>query len=112
VPRVGGWFTRLGAATMTVYLCHGFVVKGVEYAGFPEWASGVAPTTALSAATAIALVATFALGAPRIRRALDPVIDPVGHAEDGLRDAVRLTGVVREQEEDAPAVHQQVGAGR
>ena len=33
VPRVGGWFARMGAATLVVYLFHGFVVKGAGYAG-------------------------------------------------------------------------------
>ena len=38
VPRLGGWFTRMGAATLVVYLFHGFVVKGAEYAGYMGWA--------------------------------------------------------------------------
>ena len=42
VPRAGapghGWFTRMGAATLVVYLFHGFVVKGAEYAGYMGWA--------------------------------------------------------------------------
>ena len=28
----------MGAATLVVYLFHGFVVKGAEYAGFMGWA--------------------------------------------------------------------------
>ena len=28
-----GWFTRMGAATLVVYLFHGFAIKGAEYAG-------------------------------------------------------------------------------
>ena len=34
VPRLGGWFARMGAATLVVYLFHGFVVKGAGYAGW------------------------------------------------------------------------------
>ena len=33
VPRVNGWFTRMGAYTLVVYLLHGFVVLGPEFAG-------------------------------------------------------------------------------
>ena len=36
VPRVGGWFARMGAWTLVVYLFHGFVVKSAEYAGYGE----------------------------------------------------------------------------
>ena len=38
-PAPSGWFTRMGAATLVVYLFHGFVVKGAEYAGFLGWAA-------------------------------------------------------------------------
>ena len=38
VPRVSGWFTRMGAATLVVYLFHGFAIKGAEYAGYMGWA--------------------------------------------------------------------------
>ena len=33
MPRSQRWFTPLGAASLVVYLFHGFVVKGAEYAG-------------------------------------------------------------------------------
>ena len=38
LPRRGGWFTRMGAFTLVVYLLHGFAVLGAEYAGLPGWA--------------------------------------------------------------------------
>ena len=37
IPRRGGWFTAMGAATMNVYLLHGFVIKTVKAQGFTEW---------------------------------------------------------------------------
>ena len=40
VPRVSGWFTRMGAFTLVVYLFHGFFIKGAEYAGWGSWAGG------------------------------------------------------------------------
>src|SRR3546814_827720 len=51
VPRVGGWFARMGAATLVVYLFHGFAVKGLEYAGYGTWAEQ-SPWSAFLAATA------------------------------------------------------------
>ena len=33
VPRSQRWFTPLGGASLVVYLCHGFFVKGAQYAG-------------------------------------------------------------------------------
>lgn len=103
VPRVGGWFTRMGAATMTVYLFHGFAVKGIEYAGFPTWFDGH-PWLALLAATAFGLAVALGLAAPPVRRALAHVVDPFGPAQRRLRDAVDLAVVVREHEEAAEPV--------
>jgi fucose 4-O-acetylase-like acetyltransferase len=77
VPRSGGWFTRLGAATMVVYLFHGFFVRGAEYAGVVDWAS-TAPWLGLLVTTAAAVVLSLALAAPPVARRLNPVIDPVG----------------------------------
>lgn len=98
VPRRGGWFTRMGAATMTVYLFHGFAVKGIEYAGFPTWFDGQ-PWLGLLAATGFGLAVALGLAAPPVRRALGHVVDPFGPAQRRLRDAVDLAVVVREHEE-------------
>ncbi len=105
VPRIGGWFTRMGAATMIVYLCHGFAVKSLEYVGFVEWAHD-RPTAGL----AVAGVGGVALASPPVRRVLGPAVDPFSPAEQQLREAVRLTEVVQEQE----GVHEAelVSAGR
>jgi fucose 4-O-acetylase-like acetyltransferase len=80
VPRSGGWFTRLGAATMVVYLFHGFFVRGAEYAGVVDWAA-TAPWLGLLVTTAAAVVLSLALATPPVARRLNPVIDPV----DALR---------------------------
>jgi fucose 4-O-acetylase-like acetyltransferase len=77
VPRSGGWFTRLGAATMVVYLFHGFFVRGAEYAGVEDWAA-TAPWLGLLVTTATAVVLSLALAAPPVARRLNPVVDPVG----------------------------------
>jgi fucose 4-O-acetylase-like acetyltransferase len=77
VPRRGGWFTRLGAATMVVYLFHGFVVKAAEYVGLADRAAA-APWLGLLVATAAAAVLAMALAAPPVARRLTVAVDPVG----------------------------------
>src|SRR3982751_6491824 len=59
-PRNRGWFTRMGAATLVVYLFHGFVIKGADYAGYTSWADdhravAFGLTTVLAAALAMFL---------------------------------------------------------
>lgn len=97
VPRVGGWFGRMGAATMVVYLFHGFAVKGMQYAGFPEWADSH-PSLGLVAATVAGLGIALGLAAPPVRRILQHVVDPFASADRRVDDAVALAVVVQEQE--------------
>lgn len=77
VPRRATWVTALGAATMTVYLFHGFFIRGADYAGIFEWTSS-APWAGLLATTAASVVLAVGLAAPPVARRLDVVIDPVG----------------------------------
>ncbi|KRC46267.1 MULTISPECIES: acyltransferase family protein [unclassified Nocardioides] len=102
VPRRGGWFTRMGAATMTVYLFHGFAVKGLEYAGFPAWAAEH-PVLALAAATGFGVAVALGLAAPPVQRTLRHVVDPFATAEQRVGAAVELAAVVREGEEAVEA---------
>jgi fucose 4-O-acetylase-like acetyltransferase len=111
VPRVGGWFARMGAATMVIYLFHGFAVKGLEYAGFPEWAEG-RPWLGLAAATLAGLGIAFGLAAPPVRRFLQHVVDPFASADRRVDDAVALAVVVQEQERELEVVGEPVTVGR
>lgn len=108
-PRIGGWFAAMGAATMTVYLFHGFAVKGLQYAGFPEWADAH-PHLGLLAGTAFALVVALGLAAPPVQRLLNHVVDPFGIAERRVRAAVDLAVVVREGEEAEQAAEPEPAA--
>jgi fucose 4-O-acetylase-like acetyltransferase len=87
VPGRGGWFSRMGAASLVVYLCHGFVVKGVTYTGYPGWA---ADHVALSLAVTIvgAVGVALALASPWLAPRLERAIDPLTYAEDRF-DAAR-----------------------
>jgi fucose 4-O-acetylase-like acetyltransferase len=77
VPRSDRWFTRLGAASLVVYLFHGFAVLGAEYAGFPGWAA-THPTAGLVLSTAASVALALALAAPPVARRLQVLVDPVG----------------------------------
>jgi fucose 4-O-acetylase-like acetyltransferase len=77
VPRVRGWFSRLGAASMVVYLFHGFLVRGAMYADTFAW-TVAHPRVGLLATTALSVVLALALAAPPVARRLDVLVDPVG----------------------------------
>ena len=85
LPRRDGWYARMGAASLVVYLCHGFVVKGVSALGFPNWsADHVWLALPLVVLGAIGL-ALFLAWRP-VRRPLQNVVDPVA----GLQKAREL----------------------
>ncbi|MEJ7796686.1 MAG: acyltransferase family protein [Nocardioides sp.] len=90
VPRLGGWFTRMGAATLVVYLFHGFFVKGAEYAGFEGWATGY-PLLSLLITTTVSVLLALLLAWRPVSSRLEDLVDPFGYAERHTRDAVALT---------------------
>ena len=89
VPRVRGWFTTMGSATLVVYLFHGFVVKGASYAGWDDWADGHAPLSYLLTTVGAVLVALLLAWRPVSAR-LAHVVDPLGYGERHLQRAVTL----------------------
>ena len=107
VPRVSGWFTRMGAATLVVYLFHGFAIKGTEYAGFSGWAEEhVAislPVTSLAAACLSLLLAW-----PPVARVLTHAVDPFGTAEKHVKEAVQLSEAPAQADQIAVAVEEAV----
>jgi fucose 4-O-acetylase-like acetyltransferase len=90
VPRVSGWFTRMGAWTLVVYLLHGFVVKGIEYAGFETWATA-RPWAAFVVTTVGGVALALLLASPPMGRWLQHLVDPFGLAERKVNEAVDLT---------------------
>lgn len=90
VPRVSGWFTRMGAWTLVVYLFHGFLVKAVSYTDFARWADGHSGS-ALLLTTAGGILTALLLAWTPLAKRLNTIVDPVGVAERHVRDALDLT---------------------
>jgi fucose 4-O-acetylase-like acetyltransferase len=107
VPRVGGWFTRMGAFTLVVYLVHGFFVLGAEYAGLPGWA-GDHPVMSFLLVTPAALGISLLLAWRPLASRLQHLVDPFALAEREVRKAVDVTvaqedvGVGQHFDEDVP----------
>ncbi|MFL6106238.1 MAG: acyltransferase family protein [Marmoricola sp.] len=77
VPKTASWFSRLGAATLIVYLWHGFLVLSAEYLGVPGW-SATHPVVAFGLATAGAVALALTLASPPVARVLKVAVDPIG----------------------------------
>jgi fucose 4-O-acetylase-like acetyltransferase len=108
VPRVGGWFTQMGAFTLVVYLMHGFFVLGAEYAGAPSLTAAhpvIGFVTVSAAGLGLALLLAWRPLASRLQH----LVDPFGLAEGEVRKAVDVTvaqedvGVGQHFDESRPA---------
>lgn len=97
VPTRGGWFSRMGAASLVVYLCHGFVVKGVGYTAYPRWAAQHADAS-LWLTMAGAVVVALVLASPWVARRLERAIDPLSYAEGRLDETLTLAHAVERVE--------------
>lgn len=86
VPRRASVLSRMGSATLVVYLFHGFVVRYAEYAGWLEPLADDA-WTSLAAATGGALALSLLLAAPPVARWLTWAVDPVGSVRRARRTA-------------------------
>jgi fucose 4-O-acetylase-like acetyltransferase len=84
VPKTRSWFSSLGAATLVVYLFHGFFVLGAKFAGYPDWAAAHF-WTALPLTTVAAVVLALVLASPPVARRLDVAVDPIGALERAVR---------------------------
>jgi fucose 4-O-acetylase-like acetyltransferase len=96
VPSVDGWFTRLGAMSLVVYLCHGFVVLAAGYAGYDSFAVAH-PGLALPLTTAAAIGLAVLLAARPLAGVLQHLVDPFGYAQGRVVDALRLADVVDDE---------------
>ncbi len=110
VPRLSGWFTRMGAATLVVYLFHGFVIKGAEYSGYMGWASEHVVISLVLTTLAAAGLSLLLAWSP-VSRVLADVVDPFGHAERHLKQAVQLADAPAHAEQIADALEEAVAEG-
>ena len=76
VPTRRSWITGLGAASLVVYLSHGFVVLTAEYAGFPGWAAAH-PVASWPLTTIAAVVVAMSLAWRPVAKRLEKVVTPV-----------------------------------
>jgi fucose 4-O-acetylase-like acetyltransferase len=77
VPRGRSWFATLGAATLVVYLFHGFFVLSAQYEGFPDWADRHV-VWSFVVTTIAAILLALLLASPPVARVLNVAVDPVG----------------------------------
>ncbi|GAA5150425.1 acyltransferase family protein [Nocardioides marinquilinus] len=78
VPATERWWTRMGGATMVVFLVHGFVLRVLGELGFEQWALDhprLAPVAVVGGSIALAVT----LASPPAVRLFTPVVDPIGH---------------------------------
>ena len=98
----------MGAFTLVVYLLHGFVVLGAEYAGVPAWAESQ-PVLSFVVVSALAVALALLLAWRPLASRLQHLVDPFGLAEREVRKAVDVTvaqedvGVGQHFDEDVPA---------
>lgn len=86
VPRTATWFSKLGAATLVVYLFHGFFVLTAQYEGYPDWAAEHA-VLGFAVTTVAAIGIALALAAPPVARRLTVLVDPLGALDRKVRGA-------------------------
>ncbi len=76
LPRRDGWFARMGAASLVVYLFHGFAVKAALYAGVRDWTADH-PALGLVTVTAGAVAVSMLLAHRRVAKPLAEVATPL-----------------------------------
>ena len=76
IPAAAAGHSRMGSATLVVYLFHGFAVRYAEAAGWQDW-SGRHPATSLVVTTLSAIALALVLASPPVRRVLTWAVDPV-----------------------------------
>lgn len=99
VPRRGGWFSQMGAATLVVYLGHGFVIRYVEAEGWFAW-SVDRPLTGLAVVTASAVALALFLAWAPVAGPLYWLVDPVGSWKSSRLPLPRGTRPLAGQRQD------------
>jgi fucose 4-O-acetylase-like acetyltransferase len=78
VPHRRSFVTRMGVWSLVVYLCHGFVVRYLEYHGYEDWMPGTGWwSVAITVAVGVAL--SLVIAWEPVARTLHYVVDPVNN---------------------------------
>lgn len=109
VPRVQGWFARMGGATLVVYLCHGFAVKGAGYAGWGEVTASY-PAAGFVVTSLLAVGLALLLASPPVARVLTHVVDPLGFAGHRVGEAAEVAIASQRVDDHAQEVEDLVAA--
>ena len=105
VPRRRTRFTDLGAATMVVYLVHGFAIRELGYLGYDDWAQAAGWWTILPT-TAIAIAIALVLAWQPVSSRLVWLVDPIGSVTR-LRRARTARRAAAAEDRPAPAEPQE-----
>jgi len=105
VPRSGGWFARMGAWSLVVYLFHGFAVKGAGYAGWGDVAFP-GPAVAIAVTTLASVAVAFLLACRPVAGLLNHAVDPFGSAQRQVDRALDATAARQDAEVIAEAVQE------
>ncbi len=76
MPTRRSWFSAMGAATMVVYLWHGFVVQPLGVTSWPSWAMAH-PAIGLVLTILGAVGLALTLACPPVRHRLTWTVDPI-----------------------------------
>jgi fucose 4-O-acetylase-like acetyltransferase len=75
IPRRRTWYSRLGAASLVVYLFHGFFVEGLAIADMKSW-SEAHPWESVVLTTVGGFALAVALAWRKVSKKLDKVVTP------------------------------------
>jgi fucose 4-O-acetylase-like acetyltransferase len=76
IPHRQSFITRMGQWTLVVYLCHGFVVRYLEYQGFHDWLPDP-PWLAIAITVAVGIALALFIAWDPIARVLNYAVDPI-----------------------------------
>jgi fucose 4-O-acetylase-like acetyltransferase len=76
VPHGRSFISRMGSWSLVVYLCHGFVVRYLEYRGYEDWMPG-ASWLSVAITVLVGVAIALAIAWEPVARTLNYVVDPV-----------------------------------
>jgi fucose 4-O-acetylase-like acetyltransferase len=84
VPHQRSFLTRMGTWSLVVYLCHGFVVRYLEYRGYEDWMPGTS-WWSISITVVVAIALALLIAFEPVARTLNYAVDPVNSVLGAVR---------------------------